>query len=459
MPPILMPEKKIPPKQQPFISERPYQGMEVQTERTPVSRLLVYVEGKPWPVTYYRQLLTEDEESSSSQTTRDPLYQQYQRISNFELKVNEPLTSEFDEESSEHKTVGASTIYPSIIPIKGDMFTADIGDGRAGLFTLESVEMMNIFKDATYKVRYKIVDFLNASLVKGLEDKVIKRTHFVKDHVLTGQDPLVVDDEYNQIMLLRGGIEKLKRLYYSTNFVHEVTTFLVPKQEVPTYDPFMMDVMELVFPVEDRLSSERLTKYNCGGDTGFKVKTIWDCILNRDATLVKSIAKEFDCILTRSIEDRPTLGSIRFSPIPRVMFPKGRPLRAGYMEGPSAEIPHYPLDSPYNIDEQEQINLKYLVRRNILNGLGPVDPVDMYIPPVHPVGLDQFYMLSEYFYNRAEFGQSKLELQTWALLDGKKLDKEVLVDLLQDAPNWGALEQFYYIPLLIILIQYGVRGA
>ncbi len=102
--------------------------------------------------------------------------------------------------------------------------------------------------------------------------------------------------------------------------------------------------------------------------------------------------------------------------------------------------------------------MRYAVRRKVLNGLGDVPPAELFVPLIHPVGIDDYYVLSEYFYNKSQYGQSKLELQTRALLKGNALDIAVLLELLEDVPNWEPMEMFYYIPLLSFLIRKAIGG-
>lgn len=446
------------PAKEPYVSEKPYKGSEVESERHPVSSLLPYVKGFSWIVDYYRQYLTKDEESSAEQVSREAVYQQYQLIRGFELKVTSALQQDFESEAAEHSMVGTATIYPSFKPIKGDMFTADLFDGRAGLFTIREVSQKTIFQDSTYEVEYEIVDFLDDRRKQDLESKVVVRTVFVRDFALNQQNPLVLDSEYEQIQRLRRGVEVLQKQYFWALYNQETQTFPVPKQRVATYDPFLAGFFSYAFPVSLRDPRSEVTIYHVGGDPGFKSKTFWDLLKESSDDFEGFITKEFDTISTRVFVGQPVLNAIGYSRMERVLFPKGAEINAEYLNRHQHQVLHQRLDSPYSLEAWGEIELRYAVRRKVLNGLGDVPPAELFVPLIHPVGIDDYYVLSEYFYNKCQYGQSKLELQTRALLKGNALDIAVLLELLEDVPNWEPMEMFYYIPLLSFLIRKAIGG-
>lgn len=452
------PPVKPTPPQEPYVTEKPYVGSEVDSERTPVSSLLPYVKGTPWQVDYYRQYLTKDEEASSEQVTREAVYQQYQLIRQFEFRVTSPLSTDFDEESGEHSMSGSANIYPSFKPIKGDMFTADLFDGRAGLFTIKDVRQKTIFQDSTYEVDYEIVDFLNDRRKHDLESKVVVHTVFVRDFALNQQNPLVLEEEWDTIQQLRKGVDVLCKQYFWALYNQETKSFPIPKQRVATYDQFLIKFVDYAFPVSQRDTLKEVTKYYTGGDPSLTSKTFWDLLIESDDSFEGFIVKEFDTISTRHFGLQPTLNSIAYSRFDRLLFPKDKDLNDAYLTFHKREADHQRLDSPYSLEEWGEMELRYAVRRQILNGLGEVPPADLYVPLIHPVGIDDYYVLTEYFYNQAIYGQSQLELQTRALIKGNRLDASVLLKLLKDVPNWGPMEMFYYVPLLAFLIRKAIGG-
>lgn len=446
------------PQQEPYVSEKPYQGSEVDSERHPVSSLLPYIKGSPWIVDYYRQLLTRSEESTSGQPTIEAPLQQYQLIKQMELRVQSALSTDFDTEKGEHSMSGSAVIYPSFKPIKGDVFVASLFDGRVGVLDVKEVRQKTIFQDSTYEIDYDVIQFLDQKKKLELERKTVKTTVFVREFVLSGQSPLILESEYEQVQRLRAGLATLQKQYFWGLYSQEVQTIPVPKQRVGTYDSFLIRFIDHAFPVQERSSDRVLTRWNVEGDEGFKVKTFWDLLVESSTAFERYVVKEFDTIATANLRGFPVINGIGFSPLQRVLFPKDRPFNLSAMYGRQKVVHHQRLDSPYSLAEWGEMDLRYAIRRKILNGLGDVPPADLYIPLVHPVGIDDYYVLTEYFYSKAEYGQSHLELQTRNAIEGRSLDFPILVQLMDDVENWGEMEQFYYVPLLAFLIRKAIGG-
>lgn len=89
-----------------------------------------------------------------------------------------------------------------------------------------------------------------------------------------------------------------------------------------------------------------------------------------------------------------------------------------------------------------------------------IDLFDQYEnqPLIHSVTLDNNYVFTKAFYERSESGQSKLEVQVNFALQGKAVDLNVLTAICEDVKNWGLLERFYYIPVLIVLLRVALRS-
>ena len=456
---ISMPGPKGPtPDKEPFVSERPYTQSPVDSERTPYSSLLPYVKGSPWTVDYYRQLLTKDEELAATSETRESIYQQYQLIKKFELRVQNGLSPSFQEEEGAHEMTGSAVIYPSFKPNKNDTIVADLFDGRIGVLNVTAARQMNIFQDSTYEIDYEVVAFLTDRKAVELKGKVVKTTVFVRDFALNGQNPLVLEEEYEQIQFLREGVSVLQKQYFWELYNQETKTIPIPKQRDGTYDSYLMKFFDSAFPIQDRDSTRPLTRYIVEGDPAFEDKTFWDMLVESSNAFESFIVKEFDTISTRYLRTYPVINGIAYSRLKRILFPKGRDINEAYLAVQRRTPDHRRIDSPYSEAEWGEMDLRYAVRRKILNGLGDVPPVDLFVPLVHPVGIDDFYVLTEYFYSNATYGQSKLELQTRALIERRQLHVPTLVELFNDVPNWGPMERFYYIPLLAFLIRKAIGG-
>jgi hypothetical protein len=77
---------------------------------------------------------------------------------------------------------------------------------------------------------------------------------------------------------------------------------------------------------------------------------------------------------------------------------------------------------------------------------------------IKPVLIDDYYVLSADFYSQANT-MSLLESAVWQYLNGTKLDALQLVKTADLVYNWGVLEQFYYTPILLVLMRACMYGG
>ena len=74
------------------------------------------------------------------------------------------------------------------------------------------------------------------------------------------------------------------------------------------------------------------------------------------------------------------------------------------------------------------------------------------MPLIKNVLVDGFYVLSQNFYEDTA-GQSVLEFLTRNYMNNKAIDPKVLLAVAKSYTNWGGLERFYYLPIILVLIK------
>ena len=147
-------------------------GVVVDTRYESKANLLTHVEGAPWNVNYYSQVLNTDNAPIGQQPDRNAIYQQYMFIEMFEIKVTQPLTTSQDPTSKEMTLIGAANVYPHVIPNRGDMFIADVGDGRTAIFKVTNTERKSIFKDTCYAIDYMLINYTTKELRADLDSRL-----------------------------------------------------------------------------------------------------------------------------------------------------------------------------------------------------------------------------------------------------------------------------------------------
>lgn len=434
-----------------------YRGTTVDTRYTPLASMLQYVEGSNWSTTYYSQVLGADNEPSPLQLDRAPIYQQYTRILQMELKVTTPLTTQQEPDTHSFTVTGAATSYPHFIPNKGDMFLADIGDGREGLFVVTNTEKRTILKESFYSIEYQLTTYSDSdrqAYLDNLDFKTVRTTHFVKDFLVFGQNPQVLSEDYNDLRTFKTEYEDLVGLYFHDFFSHRYQTLLVPDQTKITYDPFLTRALLDVVETSEHPNIARIRLPTVQGDLATLGPTVWDALLKLShPTLLTSVFKA-GTVTSLQFKALPQYGGVYYSGIENVVFPKDRRTDIDRVVSTTLTTTSVigdlaPGDLRYG--ELERIALEpaqstYLTPRG-----------DEPLPDIALVTTDDYYVFTGKLYRNEETLSSNLERLTKALLRGEAVDKALLHRLTTTARHWPNLERFYYIPVLLVLLKTVMR--
>lgn len=432
----------------PNIKPQEYKAISVDTQHVDLRQLITHVEGMKWILhAYYSQYVTPDSELASQEVTRLDEYQQYLRIHDLEVRVTSPLSQSQDQQSKEFTYTGTATVFPGMIPKVGDMFIADIGDGRAGIFTLTATNRLTILQDSTYSIEYELVSFEDANRIADLNEKTVKSVTFVKDFININRKPYLVDSELETLKKLRQHIATIPEMYFDLFYSQEFSTLLVPDQEKTMYDPhvvtFFTSVVDRI-EIHPRLQS--IKRLNCDTDRSRRHRTIFDALLELDENILDTASLKSQRYFARSVQTQGTLGGIRYSGIEEVYYPAEDAGRIGN-----------PVMSPLTPSKLRTFNRpiplkQWLIRNTLLNA----QSTELLAPPMHPVTADDWYVLSEHFYKRDIENFSVLEVMVQQRLEGGTPDVKQLLELTDAAETWGRLEQFYYYPILQYLLIYAI---
>jgi len=448
MPPIIDPKeesKDIIKAAAPVIAAPEYRGVTVDTRYVPSAGLLTHVEGSSWSVNYYSQVLDKDSALAGQNVNRHAIYQQYRLIRGFELKVTSPLTTSQDTGGRSMIMTGVANVYPFVIPNEGDMFLADIGDGREGVFKVTITDRKSIFKETVHTVEYQLIDYSTEDKRADLNSKTIQTLIFVKDFLQYGQNPLMQEEEYVLLDELQNNYVGMAAKYFKSFTSNEYKTLLVPGQPIPVYDHFLTNAVMSSFTTYDAPEIRTVRRLNCDGDDVMKTTTIWDVLRNRDKKLLKYAIRQVGLVSARTFEKNPMLEGIYHSGIHYVVYPKDPQLNVDYQ----IKYLEKTLATQELADSITQIRrLGDLIVDNEFQGLTLPDT-----PAIKKVLVDDYYVLSEAFYENEETGKSLLEICVDEYLDYKAPNVKALLALCRTYHAWGQLEKFYYLPVLMLLVK------
>lgn len=444
-----------PPENDPVkIQPKAYVGASVDTKEVRFDQLTTYIAGQSWDVDFFSLVKGRDDDARPFESDLHPVYQQYKLIKGFELKVTSPLQSSQDSTTKDMSLKGSANVYGILIPKEGDVFLADIGDGREGMFHVTSSNKLSHYMSAVYEIEYSLIKLSSESVRKELVSKTVETVVFHKNFLDTGNTPLLSEEHTQLVNNMTEHYARLIQLYFHDFFSRERKTLLVPNQPRVTYDPFLVRYVKTILTTDDHPLLRHMVELNVQGDQTMYEFTLWNCLETMDHALLSmsvhqaglvDVGKFFNC--------RPSLNSIYYSGVEAVVYPDLTPTN---------------VDAGYSgfVDQELQDLVRGCARFRELNRLFKptleLDPTfEVYesiaperAPQIKRVTVDDYYVLSQAFYEHtAQTKLSKLETLTLAALKGEAIDIRMLDLLCTHAPRWDNVERFYYFPILFTLLR------
>lgn len=460
--PLLNPTDEAPPEKEPVpvvIEPKSYKGVTVNTTIQPVHSLLTHIAGQAWTVDYYRQVIDKDNELAGQNQTREGAYQQYIRVKNLELRVTNPIAARQNPDNR-FEINGESTVYPSVIPNAGDMFIADVGDGREGIFQVIKSTRMSMLKVPTYQIEYVMKGYSDdpidvsvedsPTLIADLNTKVIKTVFFEKDYIQHGLNPVLEEEEYYTVKKLTRWYRDMVKDYYRSFYSIDYSTLLPPGQGYPVYDAFLMNALRQMFETRDAPEVKFIRNYNISGDQVMRSQTLWDALLQSEPGIVDYCAQQMGLGNLSTFRSQGMFEGIYFSDVSYVVYPKHPFLSVDdQMKNVLINLPDVSLKN----ERTRAVSLRLGIPLPALDGLPEIDAV-LY----KPVTVDDYYIFSKDFYDRTN-NMSALEILVWNFLNKKALSVKWLLELCENYRAMGGLERFYYTPIILYLIKATIRSV
>ena len=429
------------------VSTDDYKTAVVDTKWVPRSSILTHIEGSSWVVDYYAQILDTDSNLSGQQYTKNPVYQSYKKIANLELKVKTALNTDQDDANKEMNVTGDAVLYPSIIPNEGDMFVADIGEGKSAVFRVNSSKKNSIFKEACYDIAY-VLDTDNNDKKLDLEQKTSVVYYYHKDYLLNGSNPLILKNEMDTLLNLKKVYDIMLYQYFRRFFSHEFKTLLVPSQLMPTYDSYLTSYVLSMFGTQEAPELAYIRALNMDEDRVAKCDSIWSALKFKDISLLNSAFTKAGLISSLAFSRTPTYNGIRYSGVGAVVYPKNPYVTVDGSYVNSVKTTSSELQASSDAATASNVLVRAVNLRKLDDDLGD---------NLYPVTVDDYYVLSANFYNKTNT-QSTLETAVTAYINNNQVDADQLYNTAKNFHTWGSLEQFYYLPIVMTLIRSILKG-
>lgn len=413
---------------------------------TPPESLVLYMEGMPWSVTYYSQLIDKHDDIREIDLGQNAALQQYRKLNNIELRVQAELSQSYDDTTGRNDVKG-SAVAIGMIPNTYDYFVTDVGVRGLGLFMITSTTRKTYNNGSVYDIDYVLVGYVDSGTAKdrygALEVRVVKEFHFHKERLQAGQVALLTTEEHGDVNELRAKYGTLTKTY--------LTLFTSQRDRL------------LVVPDDDYLYDSRLSTFLLAiADSDLAPESIYVHRVSHDRDPYLTLPSIWTMLAQRNIDMMPVI-------VPKVM----KVFRSFFAQNSFLTTTNCWNVDQYVYPDIVAANLIYsrlTAAGNLAGTIGPFigeplpDPVASItyagktIPVIHEANKNGFYVLSESFYEQDMENMSLLEILTKNYLMAQTLHLGHLTVLVDSWKTWRPIEKFYYTPILLVLLKDAVAG-
>lgn len=443
------------------IYKEQYRNAVVDSKQTHYNDLFTFLPGSKWKVILYTQIKGGEEEAAPFQRGKDIPLQQYKKIINYELLLQGSLSTAIDENGMEVST-GTCLVYPGLRVNFGDMFIADIGNGRAGLFTInERPVKKSRFKESVFEVSVVLQDYMTAELDRELETYVQERYYFDRNQLKYGSSSIIVESQYHDKTDLEKFGNQFREMYVHEFYNYQYNSFILADPAgAPTYDPFLTRAVTHLIDLMAFPMAHKINRFNAS-DLGIeRVITLWDCLLERKPMLLPCLAmRNFKAIPAHLFSKSIRAQSFAFSGMSQMLGPDGGTFDVHNpgSSGGGGTVPMVPIPSGCcnSCDDGDWANE---VISGIKPGGGGQTPDDgtegTKLPWVHK----DAYVLSKAFYDHDDANMTKFERLLWLGLEESTVNASDVMPYYKSYCKWSKTDKLYLGPLLWILTEYALRS-
>lgn len=408
------------------ITEPEYKHSIVQSSDIPMGALLTQISGSSWTCDYYAQMLGTSESPLPFDIEQQEVYQQYQLIKGYELKLQGDLAQSYDSQTHITTITGTAIMYPYTRPNYGDMFVADVGDGKAGLFTITAVEEQSRYKQACYQIDFVMTKYMTSNLETAINERVVKKTSFIKNFMLYGQNPVVASSDKVQHDVYVNLIDDTFNDWLYEFYSNAHRTIVVPIDNEALFDPHLTKMILRVFDNERYPILANIVTY-ISADSQINPHTdVWSAIVERELYMLRNSFSDYTLRRTSAYSNNTHLQSIYYSSLDSIVAPVFENTRADERLGIVSSVADMPM--PHN---RSEAGSQWL--------------------PVFETQYD--YVFSQGFYNSLPLDQlSVIERMVIDYLNARAISDSNLMQMVQSRQTWSPIERFYYVPVLVLLM-------
>lgn len=383
-------------------------------KEVPLRNIIQYIKGMKWTVDYFKQVLDINDSSSAPDFNVPATTQKYHRINKLILTIQSSI-----QQDNLDNITGDAIVNAGFLVNVDDVFTATLTGGREAIFIITEKQIRTYNLHQAYYITFKLFKFCDDSpeIYNDLIRKVVKEYVYDKNYLLDFGAPVILQSDYTKKLELKDKINDILD-YYLSRFVNEEARVIsLPTKGGVYTDQLLSNFLFKIVNQSDHLVMGKLTNIDTTYIQHVKL-TVFDAIIKRDLKILKQCEK-----------------------------------RIGFRYNP------YGIMDTFN--KQSNIHgIHFIVDKLSQDDPGVVPDVieldyerdfEDYKYPLGEKG--NKYIFSDAFYRLDKENCGTLEFCLLEYMEGKLVPLDQLEILVEQYYAWDTIEQFYLIPVLLVLIK------
>lgn len=426
-----------PKKSEVQIATSDYKHSIVTSEKMALEPIIAFIGGSNWTVDWLSQVQNQHESLKPFDVAQQNTYQMYHYIKNMIVKLQGALSPSDDTDSGRMSLTGTLIIpsIPGFIPNQYDAFIADIGEGRAGQFTVTHIQKNTLNRGTVYTIDFKLERLMDRRIEKLIEAKTSHTSFYERDLLILGQNPLLAEQDYHDYKTLNETYLQLVNYWVTKNFSRSFSCLTPPRlsQTEPVFDPYVVRAAMAVIAPDESPRLRNCLQYNTDDFRINEFDSVLDAIIKRDSTKLFSAFRGYKLVDVKNFVASPYQGSIRYSGFNYVL------------------VPNIPNDDPDGDDRL--FSALYGDSRDFTNYATKLDDNNLF-----PTLSKDSYIFSQHFYNGDKDNCKLFELAVYNMIHGKAVNAKLTYRFIEAFYDLPRLEQFYFAIPLFCLIKETIRG-
>lgn len=414
-----------------------------------IGSLLKYVEGYPWTVDFYGQILNTNNTVENFDPTTPNLTQPYYKVNKMILQVSSPISSSYDQSTGLTTITGSALTPYRITPNFGDVFVAQVDSGEDAIFHITSIKRATHRKDTLYEISYNLYCYTSdrPDFLVTLNQRVNDTYFFNPDTNFFNRDVLIKPSVKEAIDRLKLFMDQSQQYYFSTFAQKRTGSIMIPGIDYTLYDPLLVNFIAKIVDYSVLVDTpfHRFTYF----DKYIDQQSIFDMLMARSVAMAPVINKTYNFMPSALTSNKARFGSVYHAGVDYILYPTNPNTNADINETSFFATPEYisTIKTAKNYNTDTPVVIKTTNNNQVYDK-----------DVLHDLFTNNYYVVSEHFYpflkdNTGYEEISFIELLIARFLKNEAIAKEDLAVAVEKYTSWSMLHQLYLLPVMWLIIK------